>query len=197
MRNCETKSTSGTKLHEVTIGSYGKPDKLDTYLTSRVSFLSKKLSPIWNKAKQLNKDNNAKVEIDTSVGKLIVFLDDTGIRVTLKKAGKSACLSADFTFRDWEKYLGHLFDSTPKPQLPFVLSLPDRRYYSIKGHYTDNESSLVRRDYGEELNDIATALKECNDLEKLVDDAIKSQKEADLFSESFNDWYDVLQQING
>lgn len=185
------------KLTEVTLGSFNKSAQPDTYLTSRVSFLCKKLSPIWNKSKQLNKDNSAKVEIDTAVGMLVIFLDNAGVSVTLKKAGKSVCLSAAHTFWDWEKYLGHLFDSTPKPSIPLVLTLPDRRYYSLKGYYTDNESNIVRRDYGEELDDIATALKECSDLEVLVDNAIKSQKEVDLFSESFDDWYDALQQING
>lgn len=186
-----------TKLTEVTFGSFGKPAQPDAYLSSRVSFLCKKLSPIWNKAKQLNKDNNARVEVDTSVGKLAVFLNNAGISVTLKNAGKSVCLSAGLTFWEWEEHLGHLFDSIPKPSIPFVLSLPDRRYYSIHGYYTDSESSFVRKDYGEELNNIAVALKECGDLEKLVDDAVKSQKDADIFGESFNDWYDALQQING
>lgn len=125
------------------------PVKYSSVLTSQVGFISDTLLPIWKKAKAgLDIDLT---KIKTTQGEYTLYVSSMfGISIGAQLANKRISLSVELDFNTWNRLMGHLQNTTVKPDLPLVLSI-DGHYYPLKRVYTKNEEPVCLREMGKEL----------------------------------------------
>lgn len=161
-----------TQLNAVTEDfENNKPQiKYSSVLTSQVAFISKTLLPVWKKAKAgLDIDLT---KIKTTQGEYTLYVSSMfGISIGAQLGNKRISLSAELDFNTWNRLMGHLQNTTIKPDIPLVLSI-DGHYYPLKSVYTKNEEPVCLREMGKELEYLYKLL-DASNFQAILNDAKK------------------------